>query len=434
MLADFGSFSTGMLADGFFARLLLGERAPVWASGLWAVGLMGVFLGVVGAIGFLGIWWERKVSARIQARHGPNRVGPMGILQSLADGIKLITKEDLTPAGADKLLFKIAPYLAFAPVFAAFLALPFGPDLVYESHLTVGIFWVLAILGVEVIGVILAGWASNSKWSMYGAMREACQLVSYEIPLGLSIVTVVLFTGTLDLLKLTEKQAGGAQNWLIFSQPFIALAFVVFFVASLASNKRAPFDLPESESELVAGYHTEYSGMRFGVFFLGEYAAMFLLGGLVTVIFLGSWHDPVGWIARTHARLMQEYLAKPTTDNTVGIVLLNMAACGCFCTKVIGLIFVQMWVRWTLPRPRIDQVLHVCMKVLIPAACGLMVGSAIWTWLVPSASALQQVTRIGLTSLGAIFIAYVAVIILAAFISGRRTQKRVTDPGPLEVG
>src|SRR5205823_912127 len=173
-----------------------------------------VFAGVVSLIAMFCIWWERKVAGHMQSRIGPNRVGPIGILQSLADGIKLILKEDLVPGGADKLLFRLAPYLAFAPAFAAFLALPFGPDMTFEPRLNAGLFWILAILSVEVMGVILAGWASNNKWSIYGAMREACQMVSYEIPLGISILVGVMSAGTLNMLRISHLQDGGIHTWL----------------------------------------------------------------------------------------------------------------------------------------------------------------------------------------------------------------------------
>src|SRR5437867_6921260 len=252
----------------------------------------GVFLPIISLLAMFCIWWERKVAGHMQSRIGPNRVGPFGLLQSLADGVKLLTKEDLVPGAADSLLFRIAPYLAFAPAFAAFLALPFAPDMTFEPNLNVGLFWILAILSVEVMGVILAGWASNNKWSVYGAMREACQMVSYEIPLGISIIVGIMAAGTLNLVDLGHLQGGGIHTWLIYRNPFTFAAFGVYFVASLASNKRAPFDLPESESELVAGFHTEYSGLRFSFFFFAEYAAMFVVAGIQSALFLGGWHDP----------------------------------------------------------------------------------------------------------------------------------------------
>ena len=248
---------------------LLGTQPGTLARVIYSAAIIAVvFISAAMLIAMFSIWWERKVAGHMQSRLGPNRVGPIGILQSLADGIKLILKEDLVPKDADWLLFRLAPYLAFAPAFAAFVALPFGPDFTFEPRLNVGVFWILAILSVEVMGVILAGWASNNKWSVYGAMREACQMVSYEIPLGISIIVGVMAAGTLNLVHLGHVQGGGLHTWLIYRHPFAFAAFFVFFIASLASNKRAPFDLPESESELVAGFHTEYSGLRWSFFFM----------------------------------------------------------------------------------------------------------------------------------------------------------------------
>jgi NADH-quinone oxidoreductase subunit H len=417
-----------MLADGGMLPALLGRDPAPWLQLAWSVTLLlAVFFPMVSLVGFLGIWGERKVSARLQHRHGPNRVGIIGILQSLADGIKLVTKEDLTPAGADHRLFKLAPYLAFAPVFAAYLAIPFGPDLVFEPALSVGLFWMLAILSVEVIGVILAGWSSNNKWSVYGAMREACQLISYEIPLGLSILVVVVATGTLDLMKLSHDQGAGIQAWLIFRQPFIALAFVVFFVASLASNKRAPFDLPESESELVAGYHTEYSGLRFSLFFLAEYAAMFVMGAIMVALFLGGWNDPFGYIARKHASFAGG-------DHRFCLIAINVLAFNIFMIKATTIVFVQMWVRWTLPRPRIDQVLHTCVKVLLPMSCGLLLGSALWELLVARESLFQRITSIVLVVIGVGGVGLIGLWLASAFIDGRKRQQRLSEPMPMVIG
>lgn len=417
-MLDIGSITQFWLATSLF-RLWWGSE-PGWGVELmWAVGMVFVgFLGFSSVIGFLGIWAERKVAGRIQHRHGPNRVGPFGILQSLADGIKLLGKEDLLPRGADPWLFRLAPYLAFAPVFAAFCALPFGPELVFEPALSAGIFWVIAILSIEVIGVILAGWSSNNKWSTYGAMREACQLISYEIPLGLSILVVIVSTGTLDLLELSRLQEGGAWNWLIVHQPFVTLAFIVFFVASLASNKRAPFDLPESESELVAGYHTEYSGLRFSLFYLAEYNAMFVMSAVMTVLFLGGWDDPLGVVSTWSQSISRQAFSWE-------LVAMNMTALGVFVLKAVLLMFVQMWVRWTLPRPRIDQVLHACFKVLLPLSLVLLVGSSLWKLFIESGSWVDQATRSVLLIIGTGLIGWMGLILLQAFVQGRRSQQRL---------
>lgn len=371
-----------------------------------------VFLPVISVIAMFSIWWERKVAGHIQSRVGPMHVGRWhGWAQTLADGVKLILKEDLVPRTADKFLFRFAPYLAFAPVFAAFLALPFGPQFVFEATLNIGVLYLLAVLSVEVMSTIMAGWGSNSKWSVYGAMREACQMVSYEIPLGVSIIIGVLVAGTLNLVDLGYLQGGGLFDWFIFHNPFIFSAFLIYFIASLASNKRAPFDLPESESELVAGYLTEYSGLRWSLFFLAEYNAMFVVGAIQAALFLGGWNSPLGSWDPVYAFLGydpvaagQAYfsgaLADAPTFNAkadainaaaggetslsgVGLFIINCYGVFWFASKAMVTIWIQMWLRWTLPRIRIDQVLYTCVKVLLPASLLLLVATAAWIAVVP---------------------------------------------------
>src|SRR5688500_2789365 len=381
--------SLGDAPPTLLQQLVFGETPGLLVTVIYSFLLVAtVFLGGVWLIAMFSIWWERKVAGHIQSRLGPNRVGPIGLLQSLADGAKLILKEDLIPKSADKLLFRLAPYLAFAAAFAAFVALPFGPDLTFEPRLNSGVFWILAILSVEVMGVILAGWASNNKWSVYGAMREACQMVSYEIPLGISIMVGIMAAGTLNLVQLGHLQGGGLHTWLIYRNPFTFAAFFVYFVASLASNKRAPFDLPESESELVAGFHTEYSGLRFSFFFFAEYAAMFVVAGIQSALFLGGWHDPFGILGYWYPRALAEYQA---SGSAWQILAINVIGTGIFVTKCMGLVFVQMWLRWTLPRPRIDQVLYACVKVLLPLACLLLLGAALWQLLLPEMAGVPWV-------------------------------------------
>lgn len=416
------------------------------------------FLPAISLVAMFCIWWERKVAGHIQSRLGPNRVGPIGILQSLADGIKLLLKEDLIPRDADHLLFRLAPYMAFAPAFAAFLALPFGPDMTFEPRLSVGVFWILAILSVEIMGVILAGWASNNKWSVYGAMREACQMVSYEIPLGISIIVGVMAAGTLNLVQLGHMQAGGLHTWLIYKNPFVFLAFFTYFIASLASNKRAPFDLPESESELVAGFHTEYSGLRFSFFFFAEYAAMFIVGGIQAALFLGAWNDPFGLLGYFYNQFQQ-------SGNDIGLLALNVIGVGIFVTKSLAIVFVQMWLRWTLPRPRIDQVLYACVKVLLPLACVLLLGAAVWQLFVPElalntephlvrdpsaynpwrflhpwnyfdwsarGAGVAFVVQMILTLVGVSGFALISAWVFYAIVSGRNLKQRLTDPAPID--
>src|SRR4051794_16565358 len=451
--------SANAASQFLFQRLLLGDSPPMWQVLAYDVALiLMVFTPAIMLFAMFAIWWERKVAGHMQSRLGPNRVGPYGLLQSLADGIKLILKEDLVPHNADVILFRMAAYLAFAPAFAAFLALPFGPNLTFEPRLNVGVFWILAILSVEVMGVILAGWASNNKWSVYGAMREACQMVSYEIPLGISIIIGVMAAGTLNMVQLGHMQSGGIHTWLIFRNPFIFLSFFCYFIASLASNKRAPFDLPESESELVAGFHTEYSGLRFAMFFFAEYAAMFVVGGIQTALFLGGWNDPFGWMGWAYA-----YYSSPAHHSDAWLIVINLIGLGIFTAKALGIVFVQMWLRWTLPRPRIDQVLYACVKVLLPLACVLLLGAALWQLLIPDRPlkvptttpdpslfnpwlyynpwnfaewvrqgfAGQIITQVLLTLVGLTLSGVVVGWVMYAAATGRNLKQRLTDPAPL---
>jgi NADH-quinone oxidoreductase subunit H len=310
-------------------------------------------LGVAAVVGFLSlfpifaIWFERKVAAHTQDRLGPMRVGWHGVLQSFADGIKLLFKEDIIPAQGDAILFRIAPYLVVAGAFAAFAVLPWGEGLVV-SDLDIGVLYVTAIGSFAAIGILMAGWASNNKYSLFGGMRSAAQLVSYEIPTILTLLVVVVQVGSLNLQDIVVAQQGGLFHWFIFRMYGInAIAFVVFFICGLAETNRTPFDLPEAESELVAGFHTEYSGMRFAFFFLAEYGSMFLVSGLAVVLFLGGWQGVLG----------SQIVPGPLS----------------FMAKTLFLVFVQMWLRWTLPRLRVDQLMAMCWKYLIPIAFALLV-------------------------------------------------------------
>jgi NADH-quinone oxidoreductase subunit H len=337
-----------------------------------------------------------------------------GWSQTIADGLKLLSKEDIIPADADRPLFRLAPYLAFVPAFAAFSLLPFSGQFVFLD-LPVTVVLIFGVISLEVLGVILAGWASNSKWSLYGAMREACQIVSYEIPLGLSVLAPIVATGTLSLTEMGRAQGGGIHEWLFYRNPFLFSAFIVFFIASLASNKRAPFDLPESESELVAGFHTEYTGMRFAMFFLSEYAAMFLSGGLAALLFLGAWYDPFGIILA-----MEQGGQFPLLVASIGAAI--------FVVKAFTIVFLQMWLRWTLPRVRIDQVLYMCVKVLLPLACINLLGVALWQWLFPKGLP-QLVTQIVLTAIGAGgALIFLLILGWAMFLRGRGVRRTLLRP------
>ncbi|MEZ6070710.1 MAG: NADH-quinone oxidoreductase subunit NuoH [Pirellulales bacterium] len=327
---------------------------------------------LVGAMFF--VWVERKAAARIQDRLGPTRVGGMfGWLQLLADGLKLLTKEDLRPQEADAMLFRLAPYVGFCASFTVFLALPFSDGWVVQ-WLDVGVFFILAVLGLEVFGVILAGWASASKWSLFGAMREAAQVVSYEVPLGMCVVVPVMIAGTMDLVAIGRMQEGLFTNWFIFHDPFTFVIFFVYFTCGIASVNRAPFDLAEAESELVAGFHTEYSGFRWLIFYMAEYGSMFIVSGLAAILFFGGWNGPIplaGLLGLTDANgELAGYLGR-------FLGMLN------FVFKSVLGVTVMIWVRWTVPRLRIDQVMTMCLKYCTPIAAVMFLGATLWTYTFP---------------------------------------------------
>ncbi|MCG8407307.1 MAG: NADH-quinone oxidoreductase subunit NuoH [Phycisphaerales bacterium] len=362
----------------------IGVEVPVLAYALWPLQFefirdlvaLGGIIGFISIIPAFGIWWERKVSARIQSRMGPMRVGGWhGWLQSPADGLKLIFKEDIIPPEGDPLLFRLAVYITFVPPICAFLALPFAAAWVFRD-LDVALIFILAMLGIEVVGVILAGWASNNKWAVYGSMREACQMVSYEIPMGMSLLIPIMMAGSLKLTDIAGAQAGGFWNWFVFANPWCFIAFFTYYCAALASCKRAPFDLPESESELVAGFLTEYSGFRWSLFFFGEYAAMFIVAGLAVILFLGGWSSPIpeAWINS----FLTAVGASP--DGFFGTLARGLLAGGpiIFVLKATFLFYVQLWVRWTLPRVRIDQVLYACVQVMLPLVMVLLLANTLW--------------------------------------------------------
>ena len=329
-------------------------QGVVYAVAMVAVGV----LVMVGAAVLAGesVWLERRVAGRIQARIGPNRVGPQGLLQFLADALKLLAKEDVIPRPADRFAFLLAPVIVFVGAFAGFAVIPFGFGLV-AADMNIGLFLILAVTSVEVVGVIMAGYASNSKWAVLGSMREVAQMVSYELPLAISALVVVILAGTLNLTTVVDQQTGGIWNWYVFRGPFAFAAFFLFGTAALASLKRAPFDLPEAESELVSGFHTEYTGFRFAIFFLGEYAAMILFALLASILFLGGW-DPIVPVTLHHGGLQW-----------VGFLVL--------LAKTLFLLFVMIWVRWSLPRFRIDKVMYLCYKVLLPWSIVCVLGIAL---------------------------------------------------------
>ena len=319
----------------------------------------------------IAVYFERKISAFMQDRLGPMEVGILGfkggkkfwggIGQTLADAIKLLVKEDILPNNADKFLMILAPFIIFTGAFLTFIGLPFTQNIVI-SDFNIGIFYIFAMSSIGVIGVILAGWSSNNKWSLYGSMRAAAQIISYEIPIGLSLLLVVLVAGSLHLGDIVQWQAD--HRWFIFHSPFTFLAFFIFYISTIAETNRTPFDIPEAESELVAGWMTEYSGFRWALFFLSEYANMLIVSIVASIVFLGGWLSP-----------LQIFNIFPDSW-----LILDGPAIGLFWVlfKAVILIFIMMWFRWTFPRLRVDQLMYLCWKVFIPFALANLFFVSLW--------------------------------------------------------
>lgn len=350
-------------------------------SVILAVVVLGALLGAVAYC----IYFERKIAGWIQDRFGPNRVGPRGLLQPIADGGKFLLKEDVIPGHVDKPLFVLAPAVLFAIAFVGFAVVPWGGQLQLGDHLVeiqvanpdIGLLYILGVASMSVYGVVLGGWASNNKYSFYGGIRATAQMLSYEIPMGLCIVVVVLTVGTLRLEDITLQQTGYwlgvIPKWNVFLHP---LAFVILFITMLAEANRTPFDLPEAEQELVGGYHTEYSALKFGMFFLGEYAHMITASAFISVLFLGGWHFP--WIPWTQPEATQWYAM------LIKVLVLS--------GKVAFFIFLMMWLRWTLPRLRFDQLMRVAWKGLIPMTLALFVLATVLVYFGKQSSPLSALS------------------------------------------
>ncbi len=350
-----------------------------------------IFLAVVSANVIVSVYLERKVSAFIQDRLGPMEVGKWGLLQLIADLLKLFQKEDIIPNSSDKKLFKFAPYLIFAAIFSGFAFIPISPGL-QGSGLQTGLFLILGIISLDIIGILMAGWASNSKYALLGSMRSVAQILSYEVPIGLTVLAVALSCASLDLQEISMLQGvysnesnylfgikalgiettkmGGFLTWNIFRSPFLFIGYIIFFISALAEANRAPFDLPEAESELIAGFHTEYSGFRWAILFLAEYGMMLLLSFLAAVLFLGSWNTPLPNIG--------SFKLADWTMGTPGSISMHIWGAFWIFSKAYFGMLLQMWVRWTLPRLRIDQLMYLCWKVLTPFSLLLVLVSAIW--------------------------------------------------------
>lgn len=323
---------------------------------------------------------ERKVLGWMQDRMGPMEVGPYGVLQPIADGLKLFFKEDIIPAGANRFLFSLAPILALVPAMIGFAVIPFGPNQTVEifgmqikpfiiSDINIGILYILAFASIGAYGIILGGWSSNSKYSLLGGLRSAAQVISYELNVGLAIVGVILLSGSLSLVHITEAQSGWFWNWFVLALPFPQIfAFVVYVISSVAETNRVPFDLPEAESELVAGFFTEYSGMRFAFFFIAEYANMILVSCVAATLFLGGWNAPYPGTLLGHLGLD-------------GIAWIENVVW--FAAKVYFFLFLFFWLRATLPRLRYDQLMRFGWKVMLPIALGNILITSIAAYLFP---------------------------------------------------
>src|SRR5437667_1141462 len=316
---------------------------------VWPLIQIGLVVTIVAAWVAYGTYLERKISAFMQARLGPMRVGPWGLLQPIADAVKLLTKEDFVPEMADRWVFFFAPYIAVAAAFVVFSVVPFAPDWGVITDINIGLLFVLAVSSVGVLALILAGWSSNSKYALLGALRSSAKMVSYELAMGLSLIGALMFARTLSLSGVVNAQ-GADSIWYVVYQP---VGFLIFLVSGIAENNRAPFDLPEAESELVAGFHTEYSGFRWSLFFLAEYAAMLVVSAVAVSVYLGGWCFPVGyWFNEARGY-----------HNLYVIVSLLF-----FVMKLIGVLYLYFWLRWTLPRFRYDQLMDIGWKWLIPSA------------------------------------------------------------------
>ena len=437
-----------------FATTLFNQVPFFQALGYWptlAVVMLvcgGLVLGFFGVMSGFYTYLERKLAGWTNARRGPNRVGPFGLLQFLADGVKLILKEDIIPHAADKALFRFAPYLVLLGSALSFVVVPFGPKWII-ADLNVGILYLLGTGAFTVVGLIMAGWASNNKWSLLGGIRSAAQIVSYEVPNALAVLLAVLTAGTMSVQGIIEAQKGGVLHWFVFSSPFGFVAFFVYLISAIAEINRIPFDIPEAESELVAGYNIEYSGIRFGAFFAAEFGNIYVISAIAATLFLGGWQVPFmrhvdalpalgrgfgGMLGKTwalvsllsmaavlafigtrflrffvkdlrrkrpflHSRFVRinteslllgaalwvsaaflalHWAARALLPQIYGQAFFFLLPFLVFFTKCMGISFVVLWLRWTLPRLRVDQLMRVCWKYLTPIGFLCLIGQGLW--------------------------------------------------------
>ena len=353
-MLELGNLVT-LVRDGLNAAL------PTWASLTIQYVLVGVLLlALYCVLALILIFLERKICARFQCRLGPNRVGPWGSLQLIADMVKILLKEVVKISRSDKFLFFTAIFLSIIGSFCTFSALQFGEGLACIDF-NIGIFYMLAISSLGVVGILLAGWSSNNKYTLIGAMRSGAQLVSYELSAGICILTMVILAGSMSITDIIEGQKDA---WFIFQAPLPALvAFIIYLIAGHAETNRGPFDLPEAESELTAGYHTEYSGITYGMFYLAEYLNMFVIAGIATTVFLGGWQP-----FQIHAEWAEGF----------NDVMSYIPSWAWFLGKAFSLVLLSLWVRWTFPRLRIDQLLKLEWKVLMPISLLNMLVMAVW--------------------------------------------------------
>ncbi|MGH1396492.1 MAG: NADH-quinone oxidoreductase subunit NuoH [Trichormus sp.] len=349
--------NSGIDLQGTFIKSLMdlglpqGAAKAIWMPLPMILMLIGATVGVL-----VCVWLERKISAAAQQRIGPEYIGPLGLLAPVADGLKLVFKEDIVPAQADPWLFTLGPILVVLPVFLSYLIVPFGQNIVI-TNLGTGIFLWIALSSIQPIGLLMAGYASNNKYSLLGGLRAAAQSISYEIPLALSVLAIAMMSNSLSTVDIVNQQSGyGLLGWNIWRQP---LGFMIFWIAALAECERLPFDLPEAEEELVAGYQTEYSGMKFALFYLSSYVNLVLSALLVAVLYLGGWDSPIpinvlaGWLGITEVNPVLEVV-----NAALGITMTLI--------KAYFLIFIAILLRWTVPRVRIDQLLDLGWKFLLP--------------------------------------------------------------------
>lgn len=320
-----------------------------WGNFLIFAGMAIVLLVIILGMVTYAIYFERKVIGYMQLRPGPNRTGPFGLLQTVADVFKLLIKEDTIPRKADRPLFILAPAIVFIPSFAVLATIPYTSGW-YFANLDIGVLYYVALSGISTIGIVLGGWASNNKYSLLGGMRSAAQMISYEIPLVISVVGVIMMSGTMNMIGIVENQAGYFWNWHFLPQ---IIGFIVFIISAISELNRTPFDLPEAESELVAGYHVEYSGFRFAFFMLAEYVYTIAIAALTTVLFLGGWHSPAPFLD-----FIPEFIW--------------------FILKFCAVVFFIFWLRATMPRIRIDQLMGLGWKVLLPLALANIFITAIY--------------------------------------------------------